>query len=165
LKPKKIKSKYFEYKTEENRHIARILLKILAALLAAYNCALAVNDTQGYAAGNELLPCTSIALRTAFRASDMLARIGGDEFAGSHPCTDAATAEQMLARVYDRLNEHNHKFPDLPVCLSSGTSTVEQVKMVEALVISNQPMHANKKLARQAQSHEQNQRSPYASLV
>jgi diguanylate cyclase (GGDEF)-like protein len=134
---------FFEEELERMEHSLEFPVSIIIADLDGLK---KVNDTQGHAAGDELLRRTSIALRTTFRASDMLARIGGDEFAVLLPCTDSATAEQMLARVYDGLDEHNHKFPDLPVCLSLGTSTAEQGKLAEALVLADQRMYANKNI-------------------
>ena len=41
------------------------------------------------------------------------------------PQTDPATVEHMLSRVRTKLTEHNAWYPDLPVQLSFGASTVE----------------------------------------
>jgi diguanylate cyclase (GGDEF)-like protein len=51
-----------------------------------------VNDTLGHAAGDELLTRIGEALRSILRDSDVLARIGGDEFALILPDTDVAAA-------------------------------------------------------------------------
>jgi two-component system cell cycle response regulator len=48
-----------------------------------------VNDTQGHQAGDDLIRRAAILLRATFRESDIVARIGGDEFAVVANETDA----------------------------------------------------------------------------
>jgi diguanylate cyclase (GGDEF)-like protein/PAS domain S-box-containing protein len=62
------------------------------------------NDLLGHAAGDELLKQTVVELQEVFRAEDVIARIGGDEFAVLLPQTDAAAVEQALTRVNERLS-------------------------------------------------------------
>lgn len=103
-----------------------------------------VNDTQGHVAGDEFLRRTTSALRSVFRSGDVLARIGGDEFAILLPSTDSAKVDQMLARVHAKLTEHNSGYPYSPVELSLGASTAEQGKLTEAFIAADQRMYANK---------------------
>ena len=65
-------------------------------------------------------------LTVAFRAEDMVARIGGDEFAVLLPNTDTAAAENALQRVRHILEEHNTGQGGIPLRLSFGVSTAEQ---------------------------------------
>jgi diguanylate cyclase (GGDEF)-like protein len=102
------------------------------------------NDTLGHVTGDELLKCTAQILQTVFRASDILARIGGDEFAILLPHTDATTMEQMLSRIQAKLAEHNVRHPALPVQLSLGSHTAEHGNLTEAFILADRRMYADK---------------------
>jgi diguanylate cyclase (GGDEF)-like protein len=62
-----------------------------------------LNDTQGHAAGDDLLLRAGRALSTLMRPSDIVARIGGDEFAVLASECDAAGTQRLLTRVRDGL--------------------------------------------------------------
>ncbi|WP_068087995.1 sensor domain-containing diguanylate cyclase [Novosphingobium rosa] len=58
-----------------------------------------VNDRYGHAAGDEVLRSFARVARQGLRASDMLARIGGEEFALLLPGADIALAELICRRI------------------------------------------------------------------
>jgi diguanylate cyclase (GGDEF)-like protein len=60
-----------------------------------------INDTFGHQEGNRALVDTSTILRDSFRQSDILARMGGDEFAA----LIADAAEDSIATVTNRIQE------------------------------------------------------------
>jgi diguanylate cyclase (GGDEF)-like protein len=103
-----------------------------------------VNDTRGHALGDQLLRYAANVLSSVFRDGDILARIGGDEFAVLLPATQATTAENMLARVRDGLAQQNFEHPDLPVKLSLGMSTAEKGGLIAAFTLADQRMYTDK---------------------
>jgi diguanylate cyclase (GGDEF)-like protein len=83
------------------------------------------NDQEGHAAGDDLLKRVAQALNAAFRAEDVVARIGGDEFAVLLPTTDATSAKVSLQRVRQAIQENNAGNAGTPIHVSLGVSTAE----------------------------------------
>jgi len=57
-----------------------------------------VNDKEGHQRGDEILQIIAHIMKATFRASDLIARIGGDEFAVILPNTAANEAHEVLER-------------------------------------------------------------------
>ena len=110
-----------------------------------------VNDNLGHAIGDELLRRTTSLLHIVFRAGDVLARIGGDEFAVLLPRTEPETVIQILGRVIAKLAEYNEANPDMPIKLSIGISSAEQGNLTEAFVLADQRMYADKAARKSSQ--------------
>ena len=102
------------------------------------------NDTLGHAAGDELLRETADLLKSVFRAGDVLARIGGDEFSALLPSTELATAEEITARIKERLMNHNLMNPNMPIHLSIGAATAQIQDIFETFKVADQRMYADK---------------------
>lgn len=82
-----------------------------------------INDRFGHAAGDAILRRVGRSLKAAFRAEDIVARIGGDEFAILLPSSGATEADEAARRVVRVIAEDNARHKDMPVSLSVGFST------------------------------------------
>ena len=84
--------------------------KISALLLFADLDGLkSINDTLGHSSGDRALTTIARILKKTFRQSDILARMGGDEFAVFAMETPLASAEKVMARLQATLDSHNAK--------------------------------------------------------
>jgi len=66
-----------------------------------------LNDTHGHAAGDQVLRQFARALREAARSTDILARIGGDEFAVLLVRCDERAAHSFMARLREAMGKRN----------------------------------------------------------
>jgi diguanylate cyclase (GGDEF)-like protein len=66
-----------------------------------------INDHLGHAQGDQALKDTSAILKTTFRTSDIVARVGGDEFVVLALETVDNSGEIMLTRLQEQLELHN----------------------------------------------------------
>ncbi|MEV6599811.1 GGDEF domain-containing protein [Actinoplanes sp. NPDC051346] len=64
-----------------------------------------VNDTYGHPAGDQVLVEVARRLRSTCRASDVVARFGGEEFAVLAPATDLENLAVLAERLRARMNE------------------------------------------------------------
>ncbi len=82
-----------------------------------------VNDTMGHKKGDELLQAAAATIKSSIRASDVAARVGGDEFVVLLPETDSRAAGNVCCRIRDAIEQHNRQNPQLPLSISLGRAT------------------------------------------
>jgi diguanylate cyclase (GGDEF)-like protein len=66
-----------------------------------------VNDVHGHAEGSRMIQDTATVLTKTLRTSDVLARVGGDEFCVLLTGEDAENAERVLVRLVEAVASHN----------------------------------------------------------
>jgi diguanylate cyclase (GGDEF)-like protein len=82
-----------------------------------------INDQNGHQVGDDLIRRTAEVLKASFRDEDVVARIGGDEFAIIMPETDGNAVDQAVSRIR-RILELNNKYYSGPaLSLSIGMAT------------------------------------------
>ncbi|WP_218852460.1 diguanylate cyclase [Carboxydothermus ferrireducens] len=106
----------------------------------------AVNDMFGHDKGDLLLKRAAEVLRNGVRQSDVVARIGGDEFGILLPGTSREAAEEIAQRILEKVGEYNKLHPDLPLSLSIGVSTALKpgASLWETLREADDAMYRNK---------------------
>ena len=102
-----------------------------------------INDSMGHPKGDELLKATGEILRSAFRTSDAISRIGGDEFAVILPNTNSKQAEAAAKRIEDTLHAYNTTNIDFPLSLSIGFAT-GKVPIQEIIIEADNNLNRNK---------------------
>lgn len=85
-----------------------------------------VNDTMGHDIGDGMLVKCAQIIKSALRKSDVLARVGGDEFSGILPSTTKSVAEKIVRRIKQQVIEYNAENEELPLGISIGVATAEQ---------------------------------------
>ncbi|MFZ5858811.1 MAG: sensor domain-containing diguanylate cyclase [Chloroflexota bacterium] len=111
-----------------------------------------VNDQFGHQAGDKLIRRAAEVLKAGFRKEDVIARIGGDEFAVIMPHTDASIAKEALTRV-ETLVGLNNKFYGEPILsISLGISTGQKGSDLEGIMRA-----ADDDMYREKRAHHQGQ--------
>lgn len=111
-----------------------------------------INDTLGHHMGDRALLRMAEMLRASFRSSDLLARIGGDEFAVLAPESDEP-AEILVARVRKAIATFNESSRD-PYRLSVSIGTArfegdEDLRLEELLAQADAAMYEEKRTKKQ----------------
>lgn len=84
-----------------------------------------INDTFGHARGDDLLRACAEVMRKSLRKADVLARVGGDEFAILLPQSDRETGGVIAERIRSCIAQYNWENPGLLLSVSLGVSTSE----------------------------------------
>ncbi|NTW09648.1 MAG: diguanylate cyclase, partial [Anaerolineaceae bacterium] len=135
-----------QYYEEELARLERSRKYPVSVIMVDVNHLKAVNDSKGHAAGDEMLQEAATVLTAAFRGDDVIARIGGDEFAILLPSTDEAIAQAAVDRIRKKIWEYNSRKPSLLLSLAIGTTTATKSGMLkEALREADARMYLDKR--------------------
>ncbi|MCW2991363.1 MAG: diguanylate cyclase and metal dependent phosphohydrolase [Solirubrobacterales bacterium] len=103
-----------------------------------------VNDSEGHAAGDDLLRRAGRALSQNIRATDFVARIGGDEFGVLLRYTDDGDAEAWCQRLLDAFSAARERGELVPSCSLGFASVPPAGTLAEAVVEADRRMYAAK---------------------
>lgn len=110
-----------------------------------------VNDSYGHGRGDELLRAVGQTLSESTRATDSVARVGGDEFAILFPDTDSVGPSDVLDKLRGRL-EQTLANQGVAVTCSIGAVTFPQppASVHEAMRVADEMMYAVKRRGKHA---------------
>lgn len=128
---------FFEEELERFAH-GRIFP--LSIVIADVNDLKTVNDTLGHEAGDTLIRLAARIILHAFRSDDIVARIGGDEFAVLLPKTELAVAEEAVKKI-----KQSPEVLSGQVSIAFGIATAkDQDQVGDALKLSDELMYRDK---------------------
>lgn len=142
---------YFE---EEMRRLESGRYNPVGIILCDVDGLKMVNDTLGHESGDCLLIETANVIKKAMRQGDMVARIGGDEFAILLPHSDVADVESICDRIRESIQVFNMKNTGLTISLSMGYSVAHTAPndMGSLFKEADDNMYREKMLHRQSAS-------------
>jgi diguanylate cyclase (GGDEF)-like protein len=93
-----------------------------------------INSIYGLAIGDNILKYVGQVLRSTFRAEDVIARIGDDDFAVLLPHAGATIAKLKCIQVRETLARHPLVLPDaLPITVSMGFASANDADALELM--------------------------------
>ncbi|WP_417666110.1 diguanylate cyclase [Pseudidiomarina sp.] len=97
-----------------------------------------INDNLGHYAGDEVLRCVAQRLQAAVRGTDLVARMGGDEFlVVLNRIRDSKIADTLVAKIRQTVEGSELVVDDLPIHLSISigvAGSTEEVNSVDSLL-------------------------------
>jgi len=140
---------YFE---EEMQRIDKRLDGTIGLIMIDLDGLKLINDTMGHEQGDVLLTRSAHILASCVRGSDVVARIGGDEFAVLLHPVDESTIQSVCDRIHKMIMETNATQQLAPISLSIGyaVSSDPAVPMQEIFQRADNNMYREKLHRRQS---------------
>jgi diguanylate cyclase (GGDEF)-like protein len=118
-----------------------------------------INDTLGHHVGDRALCQVADLLRDTFRQSDIIARMGGDEFAVLALDAQEDHQEELLVRLRDKVGEQNTRSREpYRLSISVGTARFDgegRTRLDDLLAAADDEMYEEKRAKRKARGAEE----------
>jgi len=116
-----------------------------------------INDTYGHLEGDRAIADSGKILKITFRSSDLIGRIGGDEFVVLAFQASDKNVKGIRDRLQENLDQHNRTNPNFRLSLSLGVTTFnphDEVLFEELLARADEDLYDQKRLKRGESSPE-----------
>ncbi len=140
---------------KEGERIEQNRIRPVSVISCDVNGLKLINDYLGHSTGDTLLINAALLLRRSLRATDCIARMGGDEYTILLPGCPERAAQKILFQMQRSFEEHNSDPAAMPLLLAFGCASAENVDMPlsRTLVEADREMLRHKHAHRRA-SHE-----------
>ena len=148
--------------SEQNMKLAQREGKALLLLSADLDGLKLINDTYGHHEGDRALIAVASLLKATFRTSDVIARIGGDEFVVLMIQAKGENAQVIKDRLQKNIDQYNAAAEKFSISLSVGITQFnpqDDVSIEELLVRADQQLYQDKQTKWDRQYKEQIRRS------
>ena len=108
-----------------------------------------VNDRDGHEQGDILIAETAKILSSVIRKTDILARIGGDEFCAILPKADRAIANKRKKELSEKIKAYNSQSEKIKIDVAIGIASTqenESISIYDVIKRSDEGMYASKRL-------------------
>ncbi|MDC7221368.1 MAG: diguanylate cyclase [Spirochaetales bacterium] len=105
-----------------------------------------VNDKQGHDAGDKLITTVSSILKSTIRGSDILTRLGGDEFLIIYRDMSREASEKVWERIQEKFAQKST--PEVPISVSYGSVEYDRARhdyLDDLIKEADEKMYANKR--------------------
>jgi len=135
---------YFENEIERLNNSRRLPITILVADLDNLKY---INDNYGHQSGDEYIITAAHLIKSSIRDEDIVARIGGDEFAIILPKTDESGARAVTRRIKkleQKYRKSNNSIQDFSISVGYGIVSNTEEDLQEAFKNADRMMYQNK---------------------
>ncbi len=128
--------RFFGKRLAAEIEVAHAVNQPLSVAIADLDCFKLVNDRLGHPVGDEALRRSAGVMRGLCRETDLIARIGGDEFAFLLPGTTIEDAMELCEKLRSAVDAHDWQnvHPELRVSVSIGLTQWDGAAQVEDLL-------------------------------
>ncbi|MGE5397391.1 MAG: diguanylate cyclase domain-containing protein [Chitinophagales bacterium] len=148
---------YFE---EEMRRLESGRFNPVGLIMCDLNGLKFVNDTLGHEVGDDLLKNLALIIKSCFRESDVVARVGGDEFGVLLPNTPRVLVEEACQRIRNAVANSNIDAP-IPLNIAIGFA----VRQESTTTLSKIYKEADNDMHRQKLNNRNSTRSALVKIL
>jgi len=109
-----------------------------------------INDAMGHVVGDKFLKIVAKIIRKCFREEDLIARIGGDEFAILLLGNAAQHVTEAVGRLRDALDSYNNKDQAITISMSIGFTSTKETSATDLFKVADDMMYREKLHRRQS---------------